>query len=263
MRGQHLRLSQIAGFVVVALTVAACGGDTVNTEKKLQNVRFDVGGAVVYGMDTDIPLEGVAIEIADTLGNTYSATTNADGLWQLAGLPPGVYAETYTLTGYDVLHGQFALEAQGENDIGNIFVSRGTILLMEEGLIATLSAPFGISVEDGDTMTNGIGGAELEYSNTGDSFITVTFNKSVYSTNVVYLQDGVNFGTIYAQPNQDKTTWTFSKASIDGMNGNLGLTADLDPFTLHTITINNALGYTDIHGDPTTLSATMRFDCVP
>lgn len=248
-------------LLTAGLALAGCGPDEFT--KTLQDARYDVGGAVVYAGDTSQGLEGASVVVKDLNGKELAATTNADGLWVVENVPPGVYTETYTLEGYEDYTGQFVLEAVGENDFKDMFVGRGTVGLQETQLKGSLGAPFSVDVEDGDSLANGIAGMDLVYSRSGDSFITLTFNKPVYTDPyAMRLQDGVTGYSMYATPNQDLTAWTFSKQEIESLGGN-GLTADGDGSTLHTITITNALSYTEIHGDETHVNATIRFDCVP
>ena len=143
----------------------------------------------------------------------------------------------------------------GENDFNDMFVGLGTIALSETQLSATVSAPFSVTLANGDFMAHG-GQQVLRYSAATDSLVTVDFNKPLYSGDFSVRISG-DFGTVYATPDQGRTHWTFSAADIDSV-----LAPDNDPFTLSSLAIVGAWSYTDIHDDIVSLSAEIRFDAV-
>ncbi len=253
-----VKVRHLAAFAV-AVATAACGGAPPQTH----NVKIDVGGSVVYALDPSEGLAGVAIVLTDVEGREYTATTNSAGLWTIENVLPGVYSESYSLAGYDPLTGTFSIPAGGENNVANVFITRPAVALEEEPLVATIS-PFSTSLVDGDQPFDGLGGAVLVYSSSGNADIVVSFTRRVVGGNVS-LRDDDTGQQIGAQADATGMIWTFSEADIATINGGgvTGhLTVDQDPFTWHRIQVS-VTSFTPLHGDLVQTQATARFNCVP
>lgn len=247
------------GVISFSLGLFACGrSDRPST----YSIRFDVGGAVAYRNDPATPLAGVRVTLSSVESLELSTTTNSAGLWTISDLEPGVYAETYDLDGYEPVFGSFSLDAFGENDFSNVFVSRPTVELREFPIRASV-LPLGATLTHGDALIDGVGGNEFVYDVSADGAILVTFNYRVYTAGYAYLEDGMT-GT-FATASLDSATstiFTFSEAQLDAMNGGSGLTADQNPSTLHYLYVTGD-SFTPIHGEPTAMVATLRFNAVP
>lgn len=241
---------------MLLIGAVGCGPDEVINSKNLQDIRADVGGTVVYALGDNEPLEGVTVTVVDRDGVEAVATTTSDGLWYLPDLLPGSYAERYELAGYETHVGSFSIEAGGENDVGNIYVSRGTVTLSELGISATVSGAVEAMMWDGDDLADGIAGISAVYSMATGGDIVVTLDLPLYNNDPVSLQDEA--GTIDATANAAHTVYTFSEANL----ANLPLTADNNAFTRDTLRINGD-SYTPIHGDRISIDATLRLNVEP
>lgn len=62
--------------------------------------RFGELGGVLRMSGSDIPLPGITVVAEDALGGTYRATTDANGQWSLANLPPGLYKVRVAAEGF-------------------------------------------------------------------------------------------------------------------------------------------------------------------
>jgi len=245
---------RLMGCLLISGVLAGCGPDEIT--ETLQNAAFDVGGAVVYAGDAELPIADVAIEIKDINDKAYDGTTNAAGLWTIPNLREGAYTLTYTKTGYKSSTAPFTLDALGENDFENMFIGLGTHAMRETQLQADIGAPFNVTLVNGDFMAHG-GPQTIEYSMSGDSIVTVDFNKPLYGGDFSVRISG-QLGTIYAVPDQGRTHWTFTVPEL-----NSALMADTNDFTLSTFQIVGAFSYTDIHDEVTAVNAEILFDCVP
>ena len=252
--------TKLASFTTVfalALASVGCGPDKVT--ETLQDPSFDVGGAVVYSGDTDYAIADVTITMTDLGDKTWEGTTNSQGLWEIGNLHEGSYIVEFSKDGYDTERVALDLHAVGENDFTDMYVGMGQTSLNETSLSATVSAPFQVTLENGDFMAHG-GPQVLRYSLTGDGLITVDFNKPLYSGDTsVRIYNQQSGGLIYATPDSGRTHWTFSAVDIDALFNGF---ADSDPFTLHRLEIVGAWSYTDIHDDVTAVSAEIQFDLV-
>lgn len=256
---QGRALSALGLGFAIALAAGGCGGDE---PAATHNVKIDVGGSVVYAFDVQEGLAGVLVSLLDVDGELVTTTTNSAGLWTIENVRPGVYVEEYSLAGYDTMTATFAIPADGENNVENVFITRPTVGLSEISLVATV-APFGLSLLDGDSVNDGIGNVTAVYSSSGDTAITVTFNRR--AEGFIRLTDGETDQDIFATPDANFMTWTFSEAAIGAINGGGiggGLTTDTDPFTWHRIQVNVS-SYTPIHGDLIPMDADVFFNAVP
>lgn len=239
---------------------AGCGGPPA--EEQTHNVKIDVGGSVVYALDASEPLPSVLITLTDVEGETRTAQTTSAGLWAIEDIAPGVYTESYALAGYETQTGTFTIPAGGENNVRNVFMSRGTIGLSETGMIASIS-PFSVEVENGDELRDGLAGSVMVYSSAGNGDIVVTFPRYVAS-GTVQLRDLETNQSLNATPDTNRMIWTFDEADIGQINfGTEMITLDQEPYTWHRIQLNNIATYTPIHGDVVTLSANLYFNATP
>lgn len=250
-------------IAIASLMLAACGD---KPQGQTHNVAIDVGGSVVYAFDTTEKLGGVTVTLTDLDGNSRSATTSANGLWTIENVLPGIYIETYSATGYETYAGSFGLDAPlGENDVKNVFISRGEVSLQEERLRLTISAPFSVTLENGDDPTDGFNGLALVYRPSADGTVTATFSRRLLpGTGEVYLQffDTAVFGT--RSDTATETVFTIDGAAIDleyGQFPNNG--TDTDPYTLHHLLTDGIVALTPIHGDVEQFGALLRYNATP
>jgi hypothetical protein len=183
-------------------------------------------------------------------------------LWDLRDLDPGPYVERYSLAGYEPVEGTFLLDAFGENDVENLFVSRGTVGLDEAHLLATIS-PFALSIRDGDSLADGIAGVSAAYSG-GD--IVVTFSRPIAQPNAgdVYFYDYESGDPAFATVDSAGQVFTISAASIAAIDGGNGPAADNDPYTWGSaVFVNFVSSYTPIHGSQETMDAELYLNVLP
>ena len=249
--------SVLATILVLA---SSCGGGD-NEGSGLQSVEFDIGGSVAYAGDATEFLPGALITVVDLTGEERSTTTDSHGLWSLTDLPPGVYFERYELEGYEPLVGIFSLEAFGENDVENPFVSRPPALLTES-LLRASAMPFAVTIEDGSQLDDGFGGLSLVYRPAADGAITLEFTHPL-DASFASLEDTITGDFIIAV--LDSTTgsvFRFSENAIEALNDGAGLITDTLPQTKHHIFVS-ANARTPIHADPIELDATIEFQAEP
>lgn len=247
-------------LALLACTATACGGE--RAPRQTHEVSFEIGGAVAYQGDSEF-LPGATVTITRLDGSELTATTNSAGIWAVSDLSPGVYGELYELPGYEPLAGVFSLEAFGENDVANVFVSRPVALLTETPLRLRVE-PFGTTVGDGEFLIDGVAGETIVYSRSAHSAIELTATLPIYSHTNVYVLDGLTGDfAIAILDTASRTIFTIPAGDIDGMNGGLGITADQDPFSLHSIVLDSVGSFLPIHGDVTTVDAVLRFNAEP
>ena len=253
-----MTLARMALALAVTGGIAAgCGGGS-GKSSRLEDVRFDVGGRVLYLMDPDRPLSGVLVTLTDVDGDTKTAETAENGLWTATNLPPGPWVERFELAGYEPVERRFILSVDGANDIANVFEGRPDALL-QETLLRTTTAPFGVQVRDAETIRDGFE-RTLQYSVTANGGIVITFDAAVIDADAD-LRDGETASTIFASFDSVAGTLTFAESDIDGMNGS-GLTTDTDTWTWHRIRIF-ADRVTPLNGELDTYFATLYFNAVP
>lgn len=254
----------LAGTIAMGALFGSVTGCGNAGPSPTHTVRMDLGGYVTWAGDTTRGLAGVTVTLTDIDGETRTAVTNSQGLWVIEDVKPGAYIETYEAAGYEMFMDTFLLEAAGENDVKNIFVSRGTVTLFETRLRATV-APYGIVLMDGDDARDGFGGIAATYTSGTD--IVVTFNRRVYNPGgfEVYLFDEPSgdfaMGTV---DTATETTFTISADDIAAMDGGQGPTTDTDPFTWDLfLIINNVDSWTPLHGTLESMDAGIEMNATP
>lgn len=257
----RLTLGRVLVAVAAAMGIAVgCGGPP--PEAQTHNVKIDVGGMVIYALDADEVLPSVAVTLTDVEGETLTAQTTSAGLWVIENIAPGVYSESYVLAGYETQTGTFTIPAGGENNVRNVFISRGTVALDESEITASIS-PFSVTVGNGDELRDGLAGAVMVYSSAGNGDIVVTFPRYVVS-GTVQLRDLSTNQVLNATPDAGRTIWTFDETDIGQINfGTDMLTLDQEPYTWHRLQLNGVTTYTPIHGDLVSMSANLYFNATP
>lgn len=242
-------------------SVAGCGNAG---PAPTHTVEIDLGGFVAWFGDTTVGLPGVTVTLTDIDGDTHIAVTNSQGLWVISNVKPGAYIESYEAAGYETITDTFLLEAVGENDVKNIFVSRGTVVMQETRLRATVS-PFGLVLMDGDSPIDGFGGIVATY--TSGMNIVVTFSRRIFNPggfDVFVYDEVLDEFALGVVDTATETTFTVSAADIAAMNGDLGPFTDTDPYTwtLHLF-LDNVNSFTPIHGTMESLDATVDMNSTP
>lgn len=243
-----------------ALVLTACGNSGPDeVEVVLQNVLYDVGGSVLDEAG-DQALEGATVTINGIDAFEATATTDAYGLWTILDLEPGVYVVTYELATYETQTRPFSLEAGGQNDVANSFVSLGTIRLTGPGAIASVSAPFSIDVQNGDNFIDGQNGMTLVYTLSADGDIVVTFDTPVFGGEV-RLDDLATGDNLVATPDNTNQIFTLLRTDMDQMDNGNGLASDMDPNTRDRLRLQ---GFSYNQGNnQRNFNADLRFNCVP
>lgn len=257
----RIALAGLVGTGALLGSVAGCGN---SGPAPTHTVRMDLGGSVVWSGDFLTPIPGLLVTLTDIEGNTETAVTNSQGLWVIADVKPGAYVETYEAPGYETFTDTFLLEAGGENDVKNIFVSRGIIGMDETNLWASVS-PYDITLRNGDSFRDGFGGIAATWTTGTD--IVVTMSRRVYNPGgfEVYLFDEPSgdfaLGVI---DTSTETTYTISAADIAAIDGGLGPFTDTDPYswTLSLI-VNNVDSWTPIHGTLEQVDANVEMNATP
>lgn len=247
-------------LAVVGVAAGGCGGSG-GRGSLIHDVKFDVGGRVLYLFDSDRPLPDVTVTLVDVDGDTETATTSANGLWSESNLPPGPWIERFELAGYEPIEREFVLEIGGENDVENAFEGRPDAFLQETLLRAT-AAPFGVTAADGETFRDGFDGHAMEYSIAASGSIVVTFSRDVIDADgdLTDLETGQNVNPAF---DPAANTLTFHETDIDQINGaGMPLTTDSDPWTWHRLDID-ADAITPINGEAENFSITLFFNAVP
>ena len=180
-----------AGYsITFALLVlgTGCSEDATTTATTNQevpiSVTYDIGGAVALedsttGLpDENIPVEAVTVTLTDSIDTATTATTTAEGLWEMLAIAPGIYGLSYAKTGFDSVNDQVQIEATGETNISNQFIGFGTQPLAEEGITATTSVSGSTLIIDANNpvVVDGFAGNTSVWDQASD--ISVTFNKT-------------------------------------------------------------------------------------
>lgn len=76
----------------------------------------ELGGQILLA-DSDTPLPGVQIQVQDSLGAPYSAVTDEEGRWSLAGLPAGIFDVLIEVEGFTPIRSQEEVVAGEATDI--------------------------------------------------------------------------------------------------------------------------------------------------
>lgn len=196
--------------------------------------------------------------LIDADGEAHTATSGSSGLWSIDDLVPGVYTERYELAGYDPLTRAFALDAFGENDVSNPFVSLEDVLLEETRLSASVD-PFAVELGAGDVLLDAVAGEVLIYDVSAGAPIVLVFSSPIFG-GAVTLEDGVTNDFLVAQQDTaERTTFTFTAQALDALNGGSGLTVETIPGVWHEIDLT-VVAYTPIHGDAVVASAQLGFN---
>ncbi len=96
-----------AATLAVALVTAACGSETSilhptpdpGPENPVPAATFTLSGVIFEATDSgDVPLEGVSVENSETHEVTV---TDANGSYQVAGIPAGMARISLSKTGYE------------------------------------------------------------------------------------------------------------------------------------------------------------------
>ena len=242
------------------LVTAACGDG--RSTRQTHEVRFDVGGAVAYAGDPSEVLVSVAVTLVDVDGETYETTSGSEGLWTIEDLAPGIYLERYELDGYVDVVRQFSLDAFGENDVANPFVSR-PLALMNETPLQALISPFGVDLLDGQTLFDGVAGVAAVYDVSAGDDLRVEFSIPLVSGGYAIVEDAFTSDTVIGTlDSSGSTTYVLPGEQLAAMNAGTGLMADTDVQTRHYLFIGgNAV--TPIHGEAVALAAVLRFNAVP
>lgn len=251
----------VAGLVAAGALMgvtAGCGG---TAPAPTHTVRMDVGGVVRWSGDLTTSLPGVTVTLTDIDGDTETAVTNSQGLWAIDNVDPGAYIETYELAGYETVTDTFFLEAVGENDVKNIFVSRGTIGLDETHLRAMV-APYGVELRDNDSFRDGFGGVSAVYT-TGQTVVVTLSRRVLAASAVVFLRDDISGDFAFGNLDTTETQFTIDPADMAAMDGDLGPTTDTDPFTWTLELVVSVDSYSPIHGSFENLDASIEMNATP
>lgn len=254
----------LAGMIATGALLGSVTGCGSAGPSPTHVVRIDLGGYVAWSGDTTRGLAGVTITLTDIDGDTRTAVTNSQGLWVIEDVKPGAYIEMYEATGYEPVTDTFLLEAGGENDVKNIFVSRGTVTLVETRLRATV-APYGVTLMDGDDVRDGFGGIAATYVSGTD--IVVTFSRRIYNPGgfeVYVIDDPSGDFALGVIDTSNETTYTIRAADIAAMDGGLGPATDTDPYTWDLILyIDNVQSWTPMHGTLESMDASIEMNATP
>ncbi len=170
---------EVAGYVTAMPLQVTIGGASVNAGAIVVNPGGSISGSVLLaGVGT--PVGGATVIATDAVGDSFSATTDANGTYELDGLPPGTYqmtagggaVTTAQASGLDVVADQvlpntdFAVQTAGS--ISGTVVGPGGA--PEAGVIVAASS----SGQDGSSAVTAADGGYVIGGLTAGAYTVVT-----------------------------------------------------------------------------------------
>lgn len=159
--GNFTVTASLSGYGVASAVAAVYAGQPTVVGPIIlgQSSTTAVVRGSVFDASTQLPLAGVAISLAGTAA--YSATSAADGSFELDGITPGAYTVGYQGSGYNNVTGTLSVPA------GSVTAVRQGLTLMGASLDATPGTLSGQIVDA--TTSRAIAGAALTLSGGGST----------------------------------------------------------------------------------------------
>ena len=183
--------------------------------KCVYNVFVTGSGEIISGRVTDHasnPIAGVAISAVRSSGGTYTATTNANGIYALPKIPSSSnYTVTASMTGYNFTSRAVSVGKSRDfsSSSGNVW---GVDFADQSVTISTSASPTaGGSTSGSATYASGASVTVTATPNTGYTFTNWTENLIVVSTSASYTFTATASHTLVA--NFQQTPWATWQAS--------------------------------------------------